>query len=120
MPVMIGRRWMWPRADVANFRRVMAGQPTRRANPAADDTKLVTVEQMAKLLGVHARTVTRRVAEARALRQEWADNIKADYPPDVRAGMDDAWDADARKAAEAEAAEADEAASKGEQSLRKT
>ena len=65
LPPTENSRLVWQRSDVANFRRVLAGQPTRPANPAADD-KLVTVEQLARMIGVHPRTVRRRVGDARA------------------------------------------------------
>jgi hypothetical protein len=66
MPVMGNGRWTWRRSDVGAFRRVLAGRPAAPAKPAADDGKRVTVEQLARLVGVHPNTVMRRLADARA------------------------------------------------------
>jgi hypothetical protein len=61
---MSGKRWVWRRPDIENFRRVLEGRPTKPVKTSADD-ELVTINQLAKELRVHPQTITRRVAEAR-------------------------------------------------------
>jgi hypothetical protein len=63
---MIDRIWVWRQSEVENFRRVLAGEPTKPVTATKANAELVTITQLAKKIGVARRTVTRRVAEARA------------------------------------------------------
>jgi len=59
-------RWVWPRSQLENVRRALAGEPTKPVKAAKNGDEPVSITQLAAELGVSRRHVVRRVDEARA------------------------------------------------------
>jgi len=68
LPFKLGKRGVWRRPDIENFRRVLEDRPTKAVKTSPGD-QVVTIAQLAKELRVSMSTITRRVGKARAARE---------------------------------------------------
>jgi hypothetical protein len=74
LPIMENYRWVWTRPAAEAFKRAMAGEPpgpVEETSATADgQVERVSISQVAAELGVHRRTVTRRVDAAVAAKEK--------------------------------------------------